>query len=118
MTRPLHPTALVTGGNRGIGRAIVAGLKAKGCAVTLAARDEDEGRRASPLLVHIHPLQDNQFVAIQTLLPGIFLPDGMKVEAKGKSKYAIPESKADYAVITRYLDGFANKKPLKAPHHG
>ena len=79
---------------------------------------EDEGRRASPLLVHIHPLKDGKFVAIQTLLPGIFLPDGMKVEAKGKSKYAIPESKVDYAVITRYLDGFANKKPLKAPHHG
>ena len=79
---------------------------------------EDEGRRASPLLVHIHPLKDGKFVAIQTLLPGIFLPDGMKAEAKGKSKYAIPESKVDYAVITRYLDGFANKKPLKAPHHG
>ena len=79
---------------------------------------EDEGRRASPLLVHIHPLKDGKFVAIQTLLPGVFLPDGMKVEAKGKSKYAIPESKVDYAVITRYLDGFANKKPLKAPHHG
>ena len=79
---------------------------------------EDEGRRASPLLVHIHPLKDGKFVAIQTLLPGVFLPDGMKVEAKGKSKYAIPESKADYAVITRYLDGFANKKTLKAPHHG
>ena len=79
---------------------------------------EDEGRRASPLLVHIHPLKDGQFVAIQTLLPGVFLPDEMKIEAKGKSKYAIPESKVDYAVITRYLDGFANKKTLKAPHHG
>ena len=79
---------------------------------------EDEGRRASPLLVHIHPLKDEKFVAIQTLLPGVFLPDGMKVEAKGKSKYAIPESKVDYDVITRYLDGFANKKTLKAPHHG
>jgi len=79
---------------------------------------EDEGRRASPLLVHIHPLKDGKFVAIQTLLRGIFLPDGMKVEAKGKSKYAIPESKVDYAVITRYLDGFANKKTLKAPHNG
>ena len=79
---------------------------------------EDEGRRASPLLVHIHPLKDDKFVAIQTLLPGIFLPDGMKVEAKGKSKYAISESTVDYAVITRYLDGFANKKTLKAPHHG
>ncbi|WP_370223325.1 SDR family NAD(P)-dependent oxidoreductase [Pararhodobacter marinus] len=47
MTRPLHPTALVTGGNRGIGRAIVAGLKAKGCAVTLAARSDEAGRRAA-----------------------------------------------------------------------
>lgn len=47
MTRPLHPTALVTGGNRGIGRAIAAGLKARGCRVTIAARSEDEGRQAA-----------------------------------------------------------------------
>lgn len=81
---------------------------------------EDEGRRASPLMVHIHPLKDSKFIAIQTLLPGIFLPDGMKVEAKSKSKskYAILESKVNYAHITCYLDGFANRKPLKAPHHG
>jgi hypothetical protein len=42
----------------------------------------------------------------------------MKIEAKGKSKYAIPECKVDYAHITRYLEGFANKRTLKAPHHG
>ncbi|MFN3642896.1 MAG: SDR family NAD(P)-dependent oxidoreductase [Gemmobacter sp.] len=47
MPRPLHPTALVTGGNRGIGRAIAAGLKARGCAVTLGARDEAAGRHAA-----------------------------------------------------------------------
>ncbi len=47
MPRPLHPTALVTGGNRGIGRAIAVGLKARGCLVTLTARDEAEGRRAA-----------------------------------------------------------------------
>jgi NAD(P)-dependent dehydrogenase (short-subunit alcohol dehydrogenase family) len=47
MPRPLHPTALVTGGNRGLGRAIAAGLKARGCAVTIGARDEGEGRRAA-----------------------------------------------------------------------
>jgi NAD(P)-dependent dehydrogenase (short-subunit alcohol dehydrogenase family) len=47
MTRPLHPTALVTGANRGIGRAIAAGLKARGCAVTLSARDEEAGRQAA-----------------------------------------------------------------------
>ncbi|WP_461472657.1 SDR family NAD(P)-dependent oxidoreductase [Pararhodobacter sp.] len=50
MTRPLHPTALVTGGNRGIGRAIAAGLKARGCNVTITARNADEGRDAAALL--------------------------------------------------------------------
>ena len=47
MARPLHPTALVTGANRGIGRAIAAGLKARGCQVTLSARDEAMGRAAA-----------------------------------------------------------------------
>ena len=47
MTRPSVPTALVTGGNRGIGRAIAAGLKAQGCAVTIAARNDTEGRQAA-----------------------------------------------------------------------
>ncbi len=47
MPRPLHPTALVTGANRGIGRAIAASLKARGCNVTLAARDEVAGRKAA-----------------------------------------------------------------------
>ena len=49
-SRPLHPTALVTGANRGLGRAIAAGLKAKGVRVTLSARNEDEGRAAAAAL--------------------------------------------------------------------
>ena len=47
MTRPARPTALVTGGNRGIGRAIAAGLQAQGCTVTIGARDVGEGRRTA-----------------------------------------------------------------------
>jgi NAD(P)-dependent dehydrogenase (short-subunit alcohol dehydrogenase family) len=50
MPRPLHPTALVTGANRGIGHAIAAGLVAKGCTVTLGARDEAAGRAAAEAL--------------------------------------------------------------------
>lgn len=50
MPRPLHPTALVTGGNRGIGRAIAAGLIAKGCIVTVGARNAVEGREAGQAL--------------------------------------------------------------------
>lgn len=47
MTRPLRPRALVTGGNRGIGRAIAAGLAARGCAVTIGARDAAQGEAAA-----------------------------------------------------------------------
>ncbi len=50
MPRPLHPTALVTGGNRGIGRAIAAGLIAKGCNVTVGSRDEADGRQTAQSL--------------------------------------------------------------------
>ncbi len=50
MPRPLHPRALVTGGNRGLGRAIAAGLIAKGCAVTIGARDQSAGRAAAQAL--------------------------------------------------------------------
>ena len=48
--RPLHPTALVTGGNRGIGRAIAAGLIAKGAQVTIGARNADQGRQTATAL--------------------------------------------------------------------
>lgn len=47
MTQPSSPTALVTGGNRGIGRAIAAGLKAKGVQVTIGARNEEAGRQVA-----------------------------------------------------------------------
>lgn len=50
MTRPLHPTALITGANRGIGYEIARGLKARGCKVTLAARSDEDGRRAAAAL--------------------------------------------------------------------
>lgn len=50
MTRPAHPTALVTGGNRGIGLAIARGLIAQGVSVTISARSETEGRTAAEVL--------------------------------------------------------------------
>lgn len=50
MTRPLHPTALVTGANRGLGRAIAAALIARGCQVTLGAREPEAGRQAAEAL--------------------------------------------------------------------
>ena len=42
--RPEKPTALVTGGNRGIGRAIAEGLVARGFRVVIGVRDLEAGR--------------------------------------------------------------------------
>lgn len=50
MPRPLHPTALVTGGNRGLGRAIAAGLTQRGVKVTIGARDPGQGAEAARAL--------------------------------------------------------------------
>ena len=50
MPRPATPTALVTGGNRGIGYQIAQGLIAQGVAVTIGARSEAEGRTAAEAL--------------------------------------------------------------------
>lgn len=88
---------------------------------------ENEGRRASPLLVHIHAFNDGRFAAIQTLLPGIFLPSSTKVDVKVGNRKAIssPETSVDFDVIACYLDGFVGKakdfpnfQTLRAPHRG
>ena len=50
MTRPLHPSALVTGANRGLGRAIAAALKARGCRVTLGLRHPATGPEVATAL--------------------------------------------------------------------
>lgn len=48
-------SAVVTGGSRGLGLLIAGRLLDRGCAVTIAARDEDELERARGLLRRDHP---------------------------------------------------------------
>jgi NAD(P)-dependent dehydrogenase (short-subunit alcohol dehydrogenase family) len=51
-------TALVTGANSGIGKAITAGLSALGAAVVMAVRDRDRGEQARAELTAVHPEAD------------------------------------------------------------
>jgi len=47
MARPLHPTALVTGGHQTLAQSIAHGLAQRGTRVTLGAADETAGRAAA-----------------------------------------------------------------------
>lgn len=78
----------------------------------------NEGRRASPLFIHIHALDDNEFVAIQTLLPGEFLPQGMTIDVKTRRTQLLSNPKVDFQVIERYLDGFGAREHLRTRNRG
>jgi dehydrogenase/reductase SDR family member 12 len=53
-------TALVTGANRGIGKAIAAGLARLGATVLLTVRDRESGERACREIIEAHPDADVQ----------------------------------------------------------
>lgn len=67
--------ALVTGGNRGIGRAICAGLIARGLDVTIGARDTEQGRAAAEDLgcrsVHLDLLNPKVYSEAMESLGGV-----------------------------------------------
>ena len=65
-----------------------------------------EGRRASPLLFHVHQIHDSSYVGVAIYLPATFLPDNKKISA---NMHLVPQ-KIEWAVITDFLDGKGGKK--------
>lgn len=72
-------------------------------------------RRASPLIIHPHILADGNCVAVQLLLPAVFLPrNNPMLEYKSKrSTFTVPMN-ADWSVITRFMDRFRDKETILA----
>jgi CRISPR-associated protein Cmr1 len=65
----------------------------------------DEGRRASPLLLHIHCLGDGSSVAIHTLLRSRFLPEERPSVTMKPGPRNVPVN-VNWSVLTNYLDRF------------
>jgi CRISPR-associated protein Cmr1 len=71
---------------------------------------EGRGRRASPLFIHLHQFPDNQnYIAIQALLPAVFLPDSDRIEMKGSAKTCQIPHNIDWQVIHHFLDRFTTR---------
>ncbi|WP_349618208.1 type III-B CRISPR module RAMP protein Cmr1 [Azotobacter salinestris] len=79
----------------------------------LSPKESSRNRRASPLLIHIHEFPNGQCIAIQTLLPGRFLPQGTEVELKGRHSNVLIDPAIEYQVIHTYLDRFKQRKVLR-----
>lgn len=70
-------------------------------AVNYAPKDQD-ARRSSPLLLHIHKLADEQFVAVHVLLPALFLPSQAKIRVKTRGAVEVLVN-VDWSILQKYL---------------
>lgn len=71
------------------------------------APDGKDGRRASPLLLHLHPV-GGQFVAVHALLPAKFLPDRAQIRIKSRGP-SLVNATPDWQVLHDYLNRFDGK---------
>lgn len=72
------------------------------------APDGTDARRASPLLLHIHRFPDGKCLAVHTLLPATFLPEGAQIRVKSKQVSFTP----DWEVLHTFLNRFKTKETL------
>jgi CRISPR-associated protein Cmr1 len=73
---------------------------------------ENFSRRASPLLIHIHQFPTGDCLAVQTLLPAQFLPDGEKIQLSRNHSTKSILCDIDWKVITTYLERFNNRERI------
>lgn len=107
-TPPQHPKRVVFG----LPHNYFFSSTRKNAAVNYAP-DGQEGRRASPLLLHIHPVSDGDggFVAVHTLMRARFLPQGAQIRIKAGREFN-PRANPDWSVLHDYLDRFTDKKEV------
>ncbi|MGL6045619.1 MAG: type III-B CRISPR module RAMP protein Cmr1 [Vogesella sp.] len=79
--------------------------------VNYVAPDGKDGRRASPLLLHIHMLSEKDYLAVHTLLPARFLPEAAQIRIKAQRTNMV-EAKVDWQVLSNYLDRFKERQTL------
>jgi CRISPR-associated protein Cmr1 len=58
-------------------------------------------RRASPLLIHVHKLGNDDFIGVSTILPSVFLPDNEQIKVKDNF---VPQA-IDFRIIHKFIDG-------------
>ena len=84
---------------------------------------EDFNRRASPLLIHIHPTQHDGYIAVLCRLAGIFLPGDGQLELSAKRQTVTADMDPDWReTLDDFFDGpppekHADLPPYFRPRH-
>ena len=70
------------------------------------------GRRATPLLAHVHLFKDGNTLLVQTLLRSVFLHRESKVNiSSGNHRKALP-GEVDWRVIERFMNQFGHRETI------
>jgi len=70
-----------------------------------SGEEERKGdRRASPLLVHVHPLRDGSSAVVLTLLPAVFLPGKPPKVSVGGDEVDLAQPDKLYQTLNEFLD--------------
>lgn len=78
-------------------------------------QSHESGRRASPLFIHIHRFPDDTHMAVQSVIPAHFLPNGSTIRIMSgeksyqKSQVAVHE---DWTILDDYLVRFTSAKRI------
>lgn len=73
-------------------------------------KPDGRGRRASPLLIHVHDFPGVGSAIVTTFLPARFLPEGERIEMATKGFSCRVEPVIDWNVLHRFLDRFENRQ--------
>lgn len=82
--------------------------------VEIEGGKEGYSRRASPLFIHVHPMQDGQYAVVVTFLPAPLLPDGhsLVMKTKGWHTVEVPPP-TTLAAVEGFLDYISSKPGAK-----
>lgn len=75
------------------------------------APNGEAGRRASPLLLHVHALGNDEYIAVHCLMPALFLPSGAQIRIKAR-KTSNVDATVDWTVLKNYLNRFTERETL------
>lgn len=82
--------------------------------VDIEGGHKDYSRRASPLFIHVHLMQDGQYAVVVTFLPAPLLPEGQRLvmKTKGQRTAEVPPP-ATWGAVEGFLDYIATKPGAK-----